>query len=57
MFKIYIKKCYVRRTCSSETKQNFSISDVSYAGLRDVQEVMVGFEPSIFRCTSGDVNE
>ena len=23
MFKFYIKKCYIRRTCSSETKQNF----------------------------------
>jgi len=24
MFKFYIKKCYIHRTCSSETKQNFS---------------------------------
>jgi len=24
MFKFYIKKCYIRRTCSSETKQNFN---------------------------------
>ena len=23
MFKFYIKKCYIRRVCSSETKQNF----------------------------------
>ena len=23
MFKFYIKKCYVRRTCSSETKKTF----------------------------------
>ena len=26
MFKFYIKKCYIRRTCSSETKQNFKRS-------------------------------
>ena len=24
MFKFHIKKCYIRRTCSNETKQNFS---------------------------------
>ena len=57
MFKFYIKKCYIRRTCSIEKRQNFYKYYLFKSSLYEFWQSMVGSEPRTFRSTSDDVNE
>jgi len=56
MFKFYIEKSYIRRTCSSETKQNVYNLVYLVSKLCEFWFTTVGFEPMTSRSTSGDFN-